>query len=121
MAAATEPKKPPIPHGHEPFPFPKSTHSHSLRGTTQTSSLRSQSIPYKSTACSIDPLPIDKLPSRIRGIVVRLDEDIAKISTYIQQVQLEKDQLNRYQRHLHKFIARRGQYVNWWKAQQKPN
>eukprot|EP01083_Nonionella_stella_P187142 686971_1 len=60
-----------------------------------------------------------KLPSRIRGIVVRLDEDIAKISTYIQQVQLEKDQLNRYQRHLHKLIARRGQYVNWWKVQQR--
>ena len=44
----------------------------------------------------MDPLPIDKLPSKIKDIVVRLDEDINKISTYIQQVQLEPDQLTRY-------------------------
>ena len=44
----------------------------------------------------MDALPIDKLPSKIRDIVVRLDEDINKISTYIHQVVLEKDQLTRY-------------------------
>ena len=59
-------------------------------------------------------LPIDELPPRIRTVVIRLDEDIAKISMYLQGVKVAPDQLNRYQSHLNKLIARRAQYVNWW-------
>merc|ERR1719295_981419 len=93
--------------------FRRQRHQSSLRSTSDQSAVINR---YGSSG-QMDPLPIDKLPSKIRDIVVRLDEDIAKISTYIKQVALEKDQLTRYQKHLHKLISRRGQYVNWWKAQ----
>merc|ERR1719447_2059344 len=63
------------------------------------------SAPRKVVAPPLDPLPIGQLPAKIRGIVERLDEDITKISSYIQQVHLKKDQFNRYQRHLTKLIA----------------
>eukprot|EP01083_Nonionella_stella_P172269 590643_1 len=121
-----KPRKPPIPHpqGFGQGFGPGFGGVSSLRDVSRrtASSMRSQSTPDPHNAryhAAAEPLPIDKLPSRIRGIVIRLDEDIAKISSYIQQVALEKDQLNRYQRHLHKLIARRGQYANWWKTQQK--
>merc|ERR1712228_442935 len=128
------PSKPPIHHTNEHNDFvqngpPKDTvygHPHQQQIPPRHQQQQHASVPYPypqdpymHEAVNPDPLPLDKLPDRIKVIVVRLDEDIAKISAYIQQVALEPEQLNRYQRHLNKLIARRGQYANWWKSQQK--
>ena len=107
-------------HAHNQDPNAQQKHISALQNAytprNRASGLRSQSTPdglvhSSRPAEAQNDLPLDKLPSRIRGIVVRLDEDIAKISTYIQQVPLADDQLNRYQRHLRKLVARRGQYA----------
>jgi len=123
VQTADHPTRPPIPHAAAHG----SAHGNAAAATAGQSSGNGYAVQPQyghadaqlAEAMRVDrSLPVHQLPTKIRDIVIRLDEDIAKISAYINQVQLDKEQLNRYKRHLLKLIGRRRQYEQWWKAQQ---
>ena len=61
----------------------------------------------------------EALPQEGRDIILRIEEDMRKITDYISTHQLNPEDEDRYRRHLKKLAGKRKQYILFWEKQRQ--